>query len=177
MNPSRGIALIALAVLVFATGVGLRAAWEYVPTAQAQGEPDCQDYNSQAEAQADLRSNPSDPFGLDGPPGEASEGTPGVACEVYPYPEGSPRDETPVNLEQEGNPSDSKGRSTTPTPSPQPSPPPPPAQPRVDPPPPPPPQPTPLLNAGGPQDGPVPLMPNGSCPEEFPSQQGKACYR
>ncbi len=104
MNPSRGVALIALAMLVFVTGFALRVAWEYVPTAQAQGEPDCKDYKSQAEAQADLRSDPSDPFGLDGPPGEPSEGTPGVACEVYQYPEGSLRDEIPVNLEQEGSP-------------------------------------------------------------------------
>ncbi len=177
MNPSRGITFIALAVLVFVTGFGLRVAWEYLPTAQAQGEPDCKDYNSQAEAQADLRSNPSDPFGLDGPPGEAFEGTQGVACEVYPYPEGSPRDEIPVNLEQEGSPAEPKGGSVTPTPSPQPSPPPPPPQPTPDPPPPPSPQPAPLLNAGGPQDGPVPLMSNGNCPKEFPVKQGQACYR
>ena len=37
--------------------------------------------------------------------------------------------------------------------------------------------PAPPFKAGGPQDGPVPLMPGGSCPKEFPVKQGKACYR
>jgi hypothetical protein len=48
------------------------------------------------------------------------------------------------------------------------------------PPPPPSPQPTPApappFKAGGAEAGPVPLMPNGSCPKEFPVRQGKACY-
>jgi hypothetical protein len=48
------------------------------------------------------------------------------------------------------------------------------------PPPPPSPQPTPApappFKAGGAEAGPVPLMPNGSCPKEFPIRQGKACY-
>ncbi len=34
-----------------------------------------------------------------------------------------------------------------------------------------------LLEAGGPQDGPVPALPDGSCPTEFPVEQGNACYR
>ncbi len=33
-----------------------------------------------------------------------------------------------------------------------------------------------LLEAGGPGDGPVPLMPGGGCPEEFPLQENEACY-
>ena len=33
-----------------------------------------------------------------------------------------------------------------------------------------------LLEAGGPEDGPVPLMPGGGCPEEFPLQRGESCY-
>lgn len=33
-----------------------------------------------------------------------------------------------------------------------------------------------LLEAGGPEQGPIPLMPNGSCPKEYPIQQGTACY-
>jgi len=33
-----------------------------------------------------------------------------------------------------------------------------------------------LLKAGGPEDGPVPLMPGGGCPEEFPLQRGESCY-
>ena len=70
-----------------------------------------------------------------------------------------------------------------PTTSPSPPPPPPP---RPTPPPPsPPPTPTApspaidegeLMNAGGPGEGPVPLMPGGGCPEELPTKRGGACY-
>jgi len=34
----------------------------------------------------------------------------------------------------------------------------------------------PLLNAGGPSEGPVPLMQGGECPQEFPAQKGEGCY-
>ena len=33
-----------------------------------------------------------------------------------------------------------------------------------------------LLEAGGPSSGPVPLMPDGGCPREFPTMQNGACY-
>lgn len=33
-----------------------------------------------------------------------------------------------------------------------------------------------LLEAGGPQSGPVPIMPGGGCPDEFPVQKEGACY-
>jgi hypothetical protein len=32
-----------------------------------------------------------------------------------------------------------------------------------------------LLEAGGPQKGPVPPMPDGSCPAEFPVRNGRVC--
>jgi hypothetical protein len=38
------------------------------------------------------------------------------------------------------------------------------------------PPPTPSFKAGGAEAGPVPLMPNGRCPKEFPVKQGGACY-
>lgn len=63
------------------------------PAAIGQQDLNCEDFDSQAEAQAELRSNPSDPNNLD-----AEDD--GVACETYPYPEGSPRDETPVRPSQ-----------------------------------------------------------------------------
>ena len=34
-----------------------------------------------------------------------------------------------------------------------------------------------LLDAGGPQEGPVPPMPSGGCPEEYPVEEAGACYR
>jgi hypothetical protein len=33
-----------------------------------------------------------------------------------------------------------------------------------------------LLDAGGPTSGPVPLMPEGGCPREFPTMRAGACY-
>ncbi len=88
-----------------------------------------------------------------------------------------------------GGPADGKGGSTTPSPSPSPSPPPTPTPaPAQSPPPPPlpapPPQPAPapppdsgtLFKAGGPMTGPVPAMPSGKCPKEFPNKRGEACY-
>lgn len=34
-----------------------------------------------------------------------------------------------------------------------------------------------LSNAGGPENGPVPLMPDGGCPVEYPVERGDLCYR
>ena len=33
-----------------------------------------------------------------------------------------------------------------------------------------------LFKSGGPKDGPVPLMPDGGCPAEFPVKQDGACH-
>jgi hypothetical protein len=189
MKRRHGVPVVALAIVVFVTGVGLRFTWDYVPIAQAQDEADCADYNSQEEAQQDLRNNPRDPFGLDGPPGEAFDGEEGVACEAYEYPAGSPRDETPVSLES-GAGGETTGGTTNPPPSPpppSPSPPSPSPAPQPTPTPQPPvPQPTPeplppenegkLMRAGGPEDGPVPTMRDGSCPKEFLVKRDRVCY-
>jgi hypothetical protein len=34
-----------------------------------------------------------------------------------------------------------------------------------------------LMNAGGPADGPIPHMPGGGCPAEFPTERDGTCYR
>jgi micrococcal nuclease len=39
------------------------------------------------------------------------------------------------------------------------------------------PPPTTTMDAGGPERGPVPLMPGGVCPDEYPIARGDACYR
>jgi outer membrane biosynthesis protein TonB len=39
------------------------------------------------------------------------------------------------------------------------------------------PPPTTTMDAGGPERGPVPLMPGGGCPEEYPVERGGACFR
>src|SRR5215207_1052287 len=91
------------AVVAFVLVAGVVAAVNYQQIlnpskpALAQDEFDCASFDSQAEAQAELRRDPSDPSGLDGPIGTASDGTAGVACEVYPY-DNPARDETPVNV-------------------------------------------------------------------------------
>jgi hypothetical protein len=173
--------------------------------ALAQDEFDCASFNSQAEAQAELRRDPSDPSGLDGPIGTASDGTSGVACEVYPY-DNPARDETPVDISgvsasASGSASASSSASasippdkTIPTPPPTSTPPtktPPPASnpPTKTPPPssnasplssasasPTPQPPRGLFNSGGPTNGPVPLMPDGGCPKEFPVKHNGLCY-
>ena len=33
-----------------------------------------------------------------------------------------------------------------------------------------------ILDSGGPADGPVPLMPDGECPSEYPVRKDGACY-
>jgi micrococcal nuclease len=75
---------------------------------------------------------------------------------------------------------------TTPEPTPEPTPPrpiPQPTTPRpipepTSPAPPPPPRPErTVLDSGGPENGPVPLMLDGGCPVEYPVQRGDLCYR
>jgi hypothetical protein len=59
------------------------------PAAQAQDVVNCADFPFQAASQAHLRANPSDSSRLD-------ENNNGIACETYPYPPKSPREEDPV---------------------------------------------------------------------------------
>jgi hypothetical protein len=182
------------AVVAFVLIAGVVAAVNYQQIlnpsnpALAQDEFDCASFDSQAEAQAELRRDPSDPSGLDGPIGTASDGTSGVACEVYPY-DNPARDETPVDVGGSSPPS-----TTITTPPPTTSPPtktPPPAStPRTKTPPrnsnvsppssatasPTPQPPRDLFNAGGPSNGPVPLMPDGDCPVEYPDKHNGLCY-
>ena len=196
------------AVVSFVLSAGVAAAVNYQQIldpsnpALAQDEFDCASFNSQAEAQAELRRDPSDPSGLDGPIGTASDGTSGVACEVYPYDDPA-RAETPVDVSGSSPPSttittppptSSPPSTTITTPPPKSTPPtktPPPASspPPKTPPPttsasppssasasPTPQPPRDLFNAGGPSNGPVPLMPDGGCPEEFPVKHNGLCY-
>jgi hypothetical protein len=59
------------------------------PTAQAQSAVSCADFPFQAAAQSHLRADPSDSSRLD-------ENSNGIACETYPYPPKSPREEEPI---------------------------------------------------------------------------------
>ncbi len=75
------VALAVLAVLVLA------------PAALAQNPLSCADFPFQAAAQAHLRANLYDASSLDG-------NNDGIACETYPYPPKSPREEGPVTPPQ-----------------------------------------------------------------------------
>ena len=186
----QSLSLAALVLVVLGLGFGLRVTWEWMPAAQAQNTLSCSDFDSQADAQAELRRDPADPNGLDGPPGPAFTGVQGVACEELP----PPKDTDPVLPEVGSGPSGSTPpggpgvRSTPPGgPGPGSSTPPRPKDPapasgallntgespRSE-------DPAPdsgiLLDAGGEVTGPVPLMPNGSCPKEFPILQSGVCY-
>jgi Excalibur calcium-binding domain len=73
-------------IVLLATAVVL-ALW--ATPAFAQDDQNCDDFESQAAAQAHLRQDPSDPDQLD-------RDNDGIACEDHPdYPEGSARDEIP----------------------------------------------------------------------------------
>ena len=76
--------------LLYTATLAMLAMLVFAPAALAQqGDLNCEDFGSQAEAQGNLRANPSDPNNLD------TEDD-GVACETFTYPDGTARDEVPV---------------------------------------------------------------------------------
>lgn len=96
---------------------------------------------------------------------------PGMLSTGYPQNEDEPINEG--NLDEPGSPpgqTKSLGEPTSPR-----------GQPKSNPAPPPPPLPTPpqgeLVKAGGSSEGPVPKLPGGGCPKEYPEQRGDACFR
>lgn len=153
---------ISVVLLVITAGIVARISYEQMNTpAYAQDDDprtglDCDDYNSQAEAQAALRQDPSDPNVLDEDPGPDD----GIACETYPY-DNPAQDLTPVTTGA-SSPTPTATSSPTPPSSPSPSPTP---QPDRN-----------LFNSGGPTNGPVPLTPDGNCPKEFPVKHDGLCY-
>lgn len=167
---------LAIVLLIVCVGFGLRAAWEFMPRAEAQDILNCDDLDSQAEAQAELRDDPSDPNKLDEDEGPDD----GIACETtrYDNPERDenpvlPRDDAPGETKIEpDNKTDTKtdtkadAKKTEPT---TPKITTPPAQERN-------PERDTLLEAGGPSAGPMPLMPGGNCPAEYPVRRGNVCY-
>ncbi len=73
-------ALCAALVLVLATAA---LAQSRGPSG-ADGTYNCEDFDTQEQAQAFFNNDPGDTNGLDGPPGDAFTGEPGVACEDLP---------------------------------------------------------------------------------------------
>lgn len=182
LRESSMLKVAAVVFLVVAVGFFARVAWETTPTAQAQNTRNCPDFQTQEEAQAVLDQDPGDPNRLDDD---------GIACESLPSSSGgstSPDDSSgspgpsddqdrssgqPSGSAGDQNESDQKtdpgssqnrpGNQANPDDTQNP------LEDRAD-------NQERLLEAGGPVSGPVPLMPDGGCPEEFPMQRDGACY-
>jgi hypothetical protein len=175
------IALVGVVVLATLT---LVAMWSDVATVAAQ-DRNCSDFDTQQEAQDALESDPSDTNNLDndndgtaceslprdsGGGGGGTSGDVGSPAPSPPSPSPAPKTQTPPPPAPK-TPSPPAPKTTSPapkTPSPAPkTPTPDPALPPND---------GTLMNAGGPTTGPVPMMPNGSCPRELPVKRNGACY-
>jgi hypothetical protein len=150
--------------LVLVAGLVSRATYDQLvhpskPAAAQANQNGCASFGSQESAQAELERDPSDPNNLD------SDGN-GRACDGYAYSTSntSPSSAPPSSPSPSSAPPSSAPPSSTPSSSASASP-----SPR--------PQKTPdLLDAGGPTKGPVPLMPNGDCPAEFPTKHQDHCF-
>jgi hypothetical protein len=156
--------------LVLLAGLVSRVTYEQLvypkePAAAQTDQYDCASFGSQQSAQAELERDPSDPNNLD-PDGN------GRACDDYAY--GSSATNSPLP----SSPSPSTASPSSPSPSsPSPSSPSPSSPSSSSPSPKPRPQgDRNLLNAGGPTGGPVPLMPDGNCPPEFPTKHNNLCH-
>ncbi len=150
-----------IVVLVLVSGVTLRVAWDDLadPSTPAMAQTDlydCASFGSQESAQAELERNPSDPSKLD-PDGN------GKACENYDYSVGggssaSPASSSAPTSTDPPTTTSSASSSASATSS---------AASQTN---------SALFDSGGSASGPVPLMPDGSCPAEFPVEQSGACY-
>src|SRR5215213_4527310 len=143
--------------LVLLAGLVSRVTYEQLlhPSEHAAAQSsqyDCASFGSQQSAQAELERDPSDPNALD------SDGN-GRACDDYDY-SATTTNATTTNATTPSSPSPS---------SPSPSSAPPSSEPRSQ-------GDQNLLDAGGPTNGPAPLMPDGTCPPEFPTKHQDLCY-
>jgi hypothetical protein len=150
----RMIRIILVAAFVVACAVGLRVAWEdhanrATPVAQAQANIKCGRFVYQEKAQAFFDANPEFASELDG-------NGDGVACEHLPSRSGdggasptvSPTSTTSPTAPATTSPAVTASRTRKT-----------------------------VLDSGGSENGPVPLMPGGECPDEYPVERGGACYR
>jgi hypothetical protein len=180
---------VLILVLMVTAGLALRLGWEVLShgerarpavstsaVAQKTSEDPvqseeslvCEDFADREEAQDEFDSDPGAPdlaaLDPDGN-GEVCEeefgDSPGGATTGGGQPGGSTTGAPPERT----TPTPPPTPAPRPTPPPQPSPPPPPNQDVGE-----------LMNAGGPEAGPVPRLPSGDCPKEFPQEQGRACY-
>jgi hypothetical protein len=146
--------MLMFAALVLVSGFMLRLALQDVirPTTPAQAQEDlydCEDFTYQEEAQAVFDADPSDPYRLDEDPGTDD----GMACEELPSRPGGPV--PPPEPTTSTPPTTTSPPPTTTSPPPEPT----------------------ILDGGGPENGTAPLMPDGSCPVEYPVKRDGLCHR
>jgi hypothetical protein len=159
------ISKLVMVGLVLVAGFVLRGTYEQMiypsKSAMAQADQyDCASFGSQESAQVELDSDPSDPNNLD------SDGN-GIACDDYPYgtsgsvTASTPPPSTPApSSAPPAEPSASASPSSNSSPKPKPLP-----------------ESRNLFASGGPKNGPVPLMADGGCPEEFPAKRRGLCHK
>jgi hypothetical protein len=147
--------------LVLVAGFVLRSTYEQIiypskPAVAQADQYDCASFGSQASAQVELDSDPSDPNNLD------SDGN-GIACDNYPY--GTSSSAAASTPAPSILPPDTPSASASPTSNSSASPRPKPPQESRN-----------LFASGGPTNGPVPLMADGGCPAEFPAKRNGLCH-
>jgi hypothetical protein len=143
---------IAVMVLVLAAGFVSRVTYEQVvnpstPALAQEDQYDCASFGSQESAQSELDRDPRDPNNLD-PDGD------GQACDDYDYGGTSSTNSASPSSNASAAPEADEQDDRT-------------KRRRQD---------YNLMKSGGPHDGPVPLMPDGSCPAEFPTRQNGLCH-
>jgi hypothetical protein len=168
---------IVVVVLVLAAGFVGRVTYEQVinpstPALAQEDQYDCASFGSQESAQSELDRDPRDPNNLD-PDGD------GQACDDYDYGgtstnSASPRGSASPTTTSSPESTTSSASPSSASPSSDAS-----ASPQADeqdgqtrgsr-------QDDDLMRSGGPHDGPVPLMPDGNCPAEFPTRQNGLCH-
>ena len=161
-----------MVVLVLAAGFVGRVTYEQVinpstPALAQEDQYDCASFGSQESAQSELDRDPRDPNNLD-PDGD------GQACDDYDYGGTSTNSASPSSSASPTTTSSPESTTSSASPSSDAS-----ASPQADeqdgqtrgsr-------QDDDLMRSGGPHDGPVPLMPDGSCPAEFPTRQNGLCH-
>jgi hypothetical protein len=158
---------LVIVVLVLAAAFVLRVTYQQMvypdEAALAQADQyDCASFGSQESAQLELDSDPGDPNNLD------ADGN-GIACDNYDYGTSgsvaassvepsspSPVSTSPSSASPDTPSSSGTSGSTSALPKPQKT--------------------HKLFASGGSTDGPVPLMPNGNCPAEFPEKHNGLCH-
>lgn len=84
--------------------------------APSSGDLDCENFDTQEEAQAEYERDTSDPNGLDGPQGESYTGEPGVACEDLPSGGSEASPSSSASPEASASPSPSSPSPSSPAP-------------------------------------------------------------